>query len=75
MAWVAAVAWAQSLAREFLYTMGAARPPKVPSLLESIPSHQIPLLLNGTEFFFFFFVFLPFLGPLLRHVEVPRLGV
>ena len=24
---------------------------------------------------FFFFVFLPFLGPLLRHVEVPRLGV
>ena len=24
---------------------------------------------------FFFFVFLPFLGPLPRHVEVPRLGV
>ena len=24
--------------------------------------------------FFYFFVFLPFLGPLL-HVEVPRLGV
>ena len=22
----------------------------------------------------FFFVFLPFLGPLLRHLEVPRLG-
>ena len=22
-----------------------------------------------------FFVFLPFLGPLLRHMEVPRLGV
>ena len=31
------------------------------------PSSHIP--------FFFFFVFLPFLGPLLRHMEVPRLGV
>ena len=27
------------------------------------------------DFFFFFFVFLPFLGPILRHMEVPRLGV
>ena len=26
-------------------------------------------------FSFFFFVFLPFLEPLLRHVEVPGLGV
>ena len=26
-------------------------------------------------FFFFFFVFLPFLGLLLWHMEVPRLGV
>ena len=25
-------------------------------------------------FFFFFFVLLPFLGPHLRHMEVPRLG-
>ena len=25
--------------------------------------------------FFFFFVSLPFLGPLPRHMEVPRLGV
>ena len=25
--------------------------------------------------FVLFFVFLPFLGPLLRHMEVPRLGV
>ena len=24
---------------------------------------------------FFFFVFLPFLGPLLQHMDVPRLGV
>ena len=24
---------------------------------------------------FIYFVFLPFLGPLLRHMEVPRLGV
>ena len=26
-------------------------------------------------FCFLFFVFLPFLGPLLGHMEVPRLGV
>ena len=25
--------------------------------------------------FYHFFVFLPFLGPLLRHMEVPRLGL
>ena len=25
--------------------------------------------------FFFFFIFLPFLGPHVRHMEVPRLGV
>ena len=24
---------------------------------------------------FFYFIFLPFLGPLPRHMEVPRLGV
>ena len=30
---------------------------------------------HATERTFFFFVFLPFLGPLLRHMEVPRLGV
>ena len=28
-----------------------------------------------TIFNFFFFVFLPFLGPLLGHMEVRRLGV
>ena len=26
-------------------------------------------------FFVFVFIFLPFLGPLPRHMEVPRLGV
>ena len=26
------------------------------------------------HFFFFLPIFLPFLGPLLRHMEVPRLG-
>ena len=25
--------------------------------------------------FFYFFIFLPFLGPLPRHMEIPRLGV
>ena len=29
----------------------------------------------GTPRFFFFFVFLPFLGPPPQHMEVPRLGV
>ena len=34
------------------------------------------LIWNKREkIFFFFFVFLSFLGPHLRHVEVPRLGV
>jgi len=28
-----------------------------------------------TFLFFIYFVFLPFLGPLLQHMEVPRLGV
>ena len=32
---------------------------------------------SGVEgvFLFLFFGFLPFLGPLLRHMEAPRLGV
>ena len=44
-----------------------------------------PLELPDTDFcmeiifllfiYLFIFVFLPFLGPLLRHMEVPRLGV
>ena len=33
------------------------------------------LLDKHTEINDFFFVFLPFLGPLPRHMEVPRLGV
>ena len=32
-------------------------------------------LLPHLFFFFVSFVFLPFIGPLLRHIEVPRLGV
>ena len=28
-----------------------------------------------SDFFFFFFFFFVFLGPCLRHMEVPRLGV
>ena len=32
------------------------------------------VVIQGT-ILFLFFVFLPFLGPLLRHMEVPRLGV
>ena len=30
---------------------------------------------NKMSLIFFFFVFLPFLGPLLQHMEIPRLGV
>ena len=33
--------------------------------------YEILLLLK----FIFIFVFLPFLGPFLQHMEVPRLGV
>ena len=33
---------------------------------------QVPLICH---FFFFFFVFLPFLGLFPRHLQVPRLGV
>ena len=32
--------------------------------------HNLP-----TDFFLLLLGFLPFLGPLLRHMEVPRLGV
>ena len=33
------------------------------------------LLRELIAYFFFFFVFLPFLGPLPWHMEIPRLGV
>ena len=32
-------------------------------------------LIGAWETFFFFSVFLPFLGPLPQHMEVPGLGV
>ena len=38
------------------------------------PTHNLPSNWPD-DFFFFFFVFLPFLGLLLQHMEVPRLGV
>ena len=44
----------------------------VPPLCALVAHFFSPLT---TTPFFFFFVFLPFLGPLLRHMEVPRLGV
>ena len=38
--------------------------------------HDIGFVSDFFFFFFFsFFVFLPFLGPLPQHMEVPRLGV
>ena len=42
--------------------------------LEARPEHKSP----GEEvsfIYFILFVFLPFLGPLPQHMEVPRLGV
>ena len=52
-----------------------ARPPGcVLQRAPRIPLPVAPPLFNG-EFFFLFFVFLPLLGPLPRHMEVPRLGV
>ena len=40
----------------------------------NVKSFQKNAVIIG-EFFFFFFVFLPFLGPPPRHMEVLRLGV
>ena len=39
------------------------------------PSHTLPQPSAQLQIFFFFLVFLPFLGPHPRHMEVPRLGV
>ena len=41
-------------------------------LLNSITEHLLGIRLS---FFFFFCLFLPFLGPLLWHMEVPMPGV
>ena len=40
-------------------------------------SIHLKILYLGSGFFFvcLFFVFFSFLGPLLRHMELPRLGV
>ena len=61
-AWVAAEVWVLSPALH----SGLKGPRPCHSCKDSVP---------GQETFSFFFVFLPFLGPLPRHVEVPRLGV
>ena len=37
--------------------------------------HHLYTRMEKPLFFIYFFVFLPFLGPLLRHMEVSRLGV
>ena len=33
------------------------------------------IVIHNFYFIIYSFVFLPFLGPLLQHMEVPRLGV
>ena len=44
-------------------------------LIQTIYFYNISMYPEKNHITFFFFVFLPFLGPLLRHTEVPRLGV
>jgi len=46
-----------------------------PSLCRNFSVKLSPICLFLFLFIYLLFVFLPFLGPLLRHVEVPRLGV
>ena len=56
------------LPRSGLFSMGI--PTKIANPLKTMLSLKV---VNG--FCFLFFVFLPFLGPLPQHMEVPRLGV
>ena len=58
---------------EFISSFGTLQVFYTKSLLLILIS--LPLSLSLLFFFFFFFVFWPFLGPLPRHREVPRLGV
>ena len=64
---------------DWLQPLGVSFPRKGSGRVRSIQEEAwCPgLRINGREldFFFFFFVFLPFLGPHPRHIEVPRLGV
>ena len=60
--------------RPHLGRLWAKQPPLLAGSEHSIADG--PELGGGVFFFFFFFlVFLPFQGPLLRHMEVPRLEV
>ena len=43
----------------------------IPGLIQWVKDPELPLFF----YLFIFLVFLPFLGPLPQHVEVPRLGV
>ena len=45
------------------------------TIMASQNSYVPFLILKHKCFYFNFFVFLPFIGPLLQHIEVPRLGV
>ena len=52
----------------------ALHPKSTVTLWLSIPTRPV-LWSDFVLFYSFFLIFLPFLGPLLRHMEVPRLGV
>ena len=40
-----------------------------------LDKNDINIRFRAINSFFFFFLFLPFLGPLPQHMEIPRLGV
>ena len=46
-----------------------------PSLNYFVVSEFSVMIFKGEKRHRIFFVFLPFLGPLLLHMEIPRLGV
>ena len=63
-------------AREEVYRLHLTGPNDTFEACLAVPTAEPNLEPHDGEmpFFFFFFGFLPFLGPLPRHMEVPRLG-
>ena len=59
------------------FHMLQVHPPKIITILYKIKRKVLKYIHTLLELyvFVFFFVFLPFLGPIPRHMEVPKLGV
>ena len=77
VAQAAAEALIQHLVWELSCARGAAiRRKKEKKKVTAMPEERRRLRKDlKRPFFFFLFVFLPFLGPLPKHMEFPRLGV